>query len=78
MNNKDLYRPSEFDKTSFEGNLQPGWDVELYRNNVLIDSKMKAGRHQINWNGDNMTSGIYFYQLQAGDFTSTKRMVLMK
>ncbi|NWF49797.1 MAG: T9SS type A sorting domain-containing protein [Ignavibacteriaceae bacterium] len=31
-----------------------------------------------NFNGSYLSSGVYFYTLKAGDFTSTKKLVLMK
>ncbi|PIE69492.1 MAG: hypothetical protein CSA21_02355 [Deltaproteobacteria bacterium] len=37
ISNKSLHRSSEYDSTFFEGSLAPGWDVEVYRNNVLLD-----------------------------------------
>ncbi len=37
LSNFPLFRQQNFDTHSFEGNLLPGWDVELYRNNELID-----------------------------------------
>lgn len=36
--NGDLSRSRDFDTTRFEGNAQPGWDVELYQNGNLINS----------------------------------------
>lgn len=38
ISNNDLSRSSNFDTTRFEGNLQPGWDVELYRRDKLVRS----------------------------------------
>jgi len=45
---------------------------------VLVDSELQAGYHVVQWSGENAASGIYFYRVTAGEFTATKRMVLMK
>ncbi|TWI76875.1 sporulation related protein [Desulfobotulus alkaliphilus] len=37
LENRSLYREREFDSTRFEGNLAPGWEVELYRGTALMD-----------------------------------------
>jgi hypothetical protein len=37
-----------------------------------------AGNHQIYWNAENQSSGIYFYRIQAGDYAESKKMVLLK
>lgn len=37
ISNRDVRRPREFDQTDFFGDAQPGWEVELYQNNILID-----------------------------------------
>lgn len=44
----------------------------------LINDHIGAGTHSINFDALNFTSGIYFYQLQSGDFIETKRLVLLK
>ena len=49
----------------------------------LLDSEMDKGAHQVVWKGDNISgsqagSGIYFYQLKAGDITETRKMMLIK
>jgi hypothetical protein len=38
----------------------------------------EAGVHTIEWDASAMASGIYFYKLNAGDFSDTKKMVLLK
>lgn len=38
VSNGDVRRSRDFDVTRFEGNMQPGWDVELYQNGNLIES----------------------------------------
>ncbi|MCW8810004.1 MAG: CapA family protein [Ignavibacteriaceae bacterium] len=44
----------------------------------LVKGNLKAGKYQYQWNAMYLSSGVYFYQLQAGDFVETKKMVLMK
>jgi len=45
---------------------------------VLVDKTQSAGVYDIKFFGDQLSSGVYFYKLQAGDFVSTKKMVLMQ
>lgn len=37
LSNRPLTRPTSFDRQTFEGDLPPGWDVELYYNDALIE-----------------------------------------
>ena len=45
---------------------------------ALVDAEMPAGYHVVTWDAGDMASGVYFYRIQAGEYTATKRMVLMK
>jgi hypothetical protein len=45
---------------------------------ALVDAEMTAGYHVVTWDASEMSSGVYFYRIQADNFTATKRMVLMK
>jgi len=50
---------------------------------VLVDETMPAGRHTVQWGGRDKSgrraaSGIYFYRLKAGEFTETRKMLLLK
>ncbi|MBL7075456.1 T9SS type A sorting domain-containing protein [candidate division KSB1 bacterium] len=45
---------------------------------TLVDEHQSAGYHQINWNAADHSSGIYFYQIQAGEFQKVRKMVLLK
>ena len=40
VNNTDTNKSHEFDTTSFQGTLPPGWEIEVYQNNNLITSKV--------------------------------------
>lgn len=49
---------------------------------TLVNSQQEAGSYSITFNSrklaNNLSSGIYFYRLEAGSFTSTKKLTLMK
>ena len=49
---------------------------------TLVNEKQSAtggpGTYQVEFDGSNLTSGVYFYRLTAGEFTDTKMMVLVK
>ncbi len=78
--------PNPFNpKTSIKYSIQKDNNVTLNVYNTLgqlittlVHAYQKAGEYEINFNGENYTSGIYFYRLESGDFVSTKKMVLIK
>lgn len=45
---------------------------------TLVNDVQSAGTYEVEWDGTNYPSGIYFYRLTAGDFNDTKRMILIK
>lgn len=45
---------------------------------VLFNGIKQAGTHEITFDADNLPSGVYFYRLSAGNFTDTKKMVLVR
>jgi hypothetical protein len=45
---------------------------------TLLDEVRNAGVHEVAFDGINLSSGVYFYTLTAGDFVSTKKMMLLK
>ncbi len=45
---------------------------------VLINEQKESGNYQIDFNASELSSGIYYYTLTAGNFTSTKKMSLIK
>jgi hypothetical protein len=45
---------------------------------LIVNNEMKAGKHSINFNAGNLSSGTYFYELRSGDFKVIKKLLLMK
>jgi len=45
---------------------------------VLLNAELQPGSYNYKWNASEFASGIYFYKIQAGDFSQIKRMVLIK
>jgi hypothetical protein len=50
-----------------------GQDVE-----ILVNKSLKAGKYEVSFNAFELPSGVYFYKLVTGDFSQTKKMVLIK
>jgi len=45
---------------------------------TIANGYFEAGVHRINWDGGRVASGVYFYRMTTGQFTTTKKMVLLK
>ncbi len=59
------------------------YDARGNRIATLVDGTKEAGQHAIRWDGRNLSglpvaSGVYFYRLETGNWSSTRRMVLVK
>lgn len=44
----------------------------------LVNGDFKGGIYEINWNGENLPSGTYFYSFISGDFKQVRKMILMR
>jgi photosystem II stability/assembly factor-like uncharacterized protein len=45
---------------------------------TLVNEEKPAGTYEITWNAENLPSGVYFYQINAGGFVEAKKMALIK
>jgi photosystem II stability/assembly factor-like uncharacterized protein len=43
-----------------------------------VNEQLNSDSYEIEWDGSNYPSGVYFYRLTAGDYTETKKMILIK
>lgn len=44
----------------------------------LLNGELKSGTYEVDFDGTNFSSGVYFYTIKAGNYVSTKKMVLLK
>jgi len=44
----------------------------------LVSEELAAGSYSQRWNAENIPSGVYFYRFQAGSFTKTKKLILLR
>ena len=45
---------------------------------TLVSNKLNQGNHSYTFDGNNLASGVYYYQLVAGDFMEVKKMILLR
>ncbi|HGY54827.1 MAG TPA: Omp28-related outer membrane protein [Caldithrix abyssi] len=45
---------------------------------ILVNEKQSAGKYRVTFDASGLAGGVYFYRLQAGEFTAIKKMILMR
>ena len=45
---------------------------------TLVNGKKSAGNYEIEFNAENLPTGVYFYRLTAGKYSTTKKLMLIK
>ena len=78
--------PNPFNpSTTIQYSIPEGGNVSLKIFNTLgeevaelVNEYQQANTYMVNFNGENLSSGIYFYQIRAGEYTETKKMVIIK
>jgi hypothetical protein len=54
------------------------YDILGHHVATVVNKKLPAGEYEYSWRPENLASGIYYYQLEAGDFREVKKMILLK
>jgi len=45
---------------------------------TLVDGMVSPGEYSVEWDGSDISSGIYIYKLQSGDYSEAKKMLLIR
>jgi alpha-L-fucosidase 2 len=78
--------PNPFNpSTKIKYELQKESEVKLFIYNVLgenvaelVNTIQKAGRYEVEWDAGKFASGVYIYQIKAGEFISSKKLLLLR
>jgi len=78
--------PNPFNPTTAIGyQLSAVSDVELSIYNLLgqkvatlVSERKNAGNHQVEWDAGQLSSGVYYYMIKAGEFQDVKKMILLR
>ena len=54
------------------------YDINGNMTEELLNQTMNVGYHQIEWNGENLSSGTYFIRINSGEFSVVKKLGLVK
>jgi hypothetical protein len=45
---------------------------------AIVNTQQKAGKYEVSFNAGNLSSGVYVYRLETSNYTSSKKLMLMK
>jgi len=66
------------------GIINPGnvkisvYDIQGQNLSVIVNEVQNAGEHSVIWDASSFPSGVYFYRIESGSFTASKKMILVK
>ncbi|MCW8849250.1 MAG: T9SS type A sorting domain-containing protein, partial [Melioribacteraceae bacterium] len=68
---------------NFASNLNSSVVLKIYdvlgrEVRTLVNQVQKPGNYEVNFNASDLSSGIYFYSIKAGNFYQTKKLMLLK
>jgi len=63
------------DNTRQKIKSQLNWEAEV---KTLVNEFKSQGRYSVNFNASNLSSGVYIYRIKVNDFSTSKKLLLMK
>ena len=88
QNYPNPFNPSTKIRYSIPASLNPSQGVTLTQLKIydilgkevaaLVNKNQQPGNYEVNFDASNLASGVYFYQLKAGNFEQVKKMVLLR
>jgi hypothetical protein len=72
--------PNGFATNTFGNNkvVLKVYDIMGREITTLVNEQLQPGTYEVTFDGSNLPSGVYFYQLRAGEFVETKKLILLK
>jgi hypothetical protein len=55
-----------------------GWEPVGQQVAQLVNDEMEAGDHEMGFDGKGLSSRVFFYRMQAGDFLQTRKLLLCR
>ncbi|RMD48243.1 MAG: T9SS C-terminal target domain-containing protein, partial [Ignavibacteria bacterium] len=83
QNYPNPFNPETKIKFTIPGNSSKSVSIKVYDVlgkliTTLVNEKMLPGEYEVNFNGNNLSSGVYFYVLKSGNVSLSQKMILMK
>jgi Secretion system C-terminal sorting domain len=69
--------PAESVREATQVNLEV-YNVLGQRVLTLVDGGLEPGRHQVTFEADRLPTGVYFYHIQMGSYSASRKMVLLR
>lgn len=78
LNYPNPFNPETTIKFDLSQNTPVKIEIFNLKGEIILSETIPAGKNQFVWNASKQASGIYFYKISDGNFSETKKMILMK
>ena len=58
--------------------LREFWRIVFINDDRLVNEERPAGNYEVEFDASQLSSGVYYYTLKAGEYIQSKKMILMK
>ena len=72
------FNPTTTIKFDVQDNETATLTIFNVKGQIVQNRSFESGTHNFEWNAQNVSSGVYYYQLKSSSYTNTKKMILLK